>query len=105
MPEGPDSPKFRNYLQERIFYSSFAHRNNAEQGNTTLQECTFHPAFVSERMARQGRALKLAGGALDLYPPPPNGPDSPDSNKYLVSLTPVFAFIQHLLFSRSGSKS
>ena len=49
-----------------------------------LQECTFQPAFVSERLAGQGRALKLAG-TLAHYPAPANYPDSPQSNKYLVS--------------------
>ena len=50
-----------------------------------MQECTFHPALVSEQMVGQGRALKLAG-SLAHYPAPSDYPDSPDSNKYQVKL-------------------
>ncbi len=53
--------------------------------NERVQECTFQPAFVSERMAGQGRALKLAG-TLAHFPAPTDYPDSPDSHKYLVGL-------------------
>lgn len=49
-----------------------------------LQECTFHPALVSERLVDHGRALRMAG-TLAHYPAPPSDfPDSPDSHKYQV---------------------
>ncbi len=50
-----------------------------------LQECTFRPALVSERMGAQGRAMRMAG-TLAHYPGPPSEyPDSPESQKYRVS--------------------
>ena len=49
-----------------------------------LQECTFHPALVSDRLIGQGRALRQAE-TLAHYPAPPSDyPDSPDSHKYQV---------------------
>ena len=60
--------------------------------NERMQECTFQPASVSERMAGQGRALKLAG-TLAHFPAPADYPDSPESHKYLVGL-----FLSLLLF-------
>ncbi|DBA68524.1 TPA: hypothetical protein ACH3X2_013618 [Trebouxia sp. C0005] len=53
-----------------------------QRDQDTLKECTFQPAFVSERMAGQGRALKLAG-TLAHFPAPSDYPDSPESHKYL----------------------
>ncbi|DBA69374.1 TPA: hypothetical protein ACH3X2_012949 [Trebouxia sp. C0005] len=40
-----------------------------QRDQDTLKECTFQPAFVSERMAGQGRALKLAGTLAHFLPP------------------------------------
>ena len=65
--------------------------------NECMQECTFQPAFVSERMAGQGRALKLAG-TLAHFPALSDYPDSPESHKYLVSLLPPLLFVLLLLF-------